>query len=166
MQYNATVHCCWKQNSLINNMGNDFCWLVVKLFRCNFVYVVVLLDFWTNDFMVGSFHQMWGYQMINWFYTMVCLNTWFRLAGWLAGWLAGRYALKLFNAQVVPSQFNHHSILMRCFNWCAQTHTHHSHTNTHTHTPRERERERNRRWCCTHTETCQCCPVTFSYKTA
>lgn len=38
--YNATVHCCWKQNSLINNMGNDFC-LVVKLFRCNFVYVVV-----------------------------------------------------------------------------------------------------------------------------
>ncbi len=29
---------------------------------------------------------------------MVCLNTGF--------WLAGRYAVKLFNAQVVPKQFN------------------------------------------------------------
>ncbi len=57
-------------------------------------------------------------------YSMVCLNTGF--------WLADRYAVKLFNAQVVPSQFNHRSILMRFFNWCTQTNTHHSCTLTHT----------------------------------
>ncbi len=68
------------------------------------------------------------------YYTMVCLNT--RL------WLAVRYALKPFNAQVVPSQFNHRSILMWCFNWCTQSHTHHSHTQTHTHTHTHREGER------------------------
>ncbi len=56
-------------------------------------------------------------------YTMVCQKTLF--------WLAGRCALKMFNVQVVPSQFNHRSILIHCFNWCTQTHTHHLHTNTH-----------------------------------
>ncbi len=75
-------------------------------------------------------------------YTMVCLTTWF--------WLAGRYAVKQFNAQVVPSQFNHCSILMRSFNWCTQTLTHHS--RTHTHTERGREGRRDRVWdCATHT---------------
>ncbi len=56
-------------------------------------------------------------------YTMVCQKTLF--------WLAGRCALKTFHVQVVPSQFNHRSILIHCFNWCTQTHTHHLHTNTH-----------------------------------
>ncbi len=61
---------------------------------------------------------------------MVCLYTQF--------WLAGRHAVKPFNAQVGPSQFNHRSILMRCFNWCTLTNTI---TRSHTHTQRERERE-------------------------
>ncbi len=47
---------------------------------------------------------------------------------------------------VVPGQFNHCSILMRCFNWCILTNTHHSlacaHTHTHTHTHTERKRDK------------------------
>ncbi len=71
---------------------------------------------WRNDLLVSI-------------YSMVCLNTGF--------WLVGR-----FNAQVVPSQFNHSSMLMHCFNWCTLTNTHHSLAHTHTHTHMERERER------------------------
>ncbi len=37
----------------------------------------------------------------------VCLNTGF--------WLAGRFAVKPFITQVLPSQFNHYSLSMRCF---------------------------------------------------
>ncbi len=49
-------------------------------------------------------------------YTMVCQF-----------WLAGRYVLKPFNALVVPSQFNHRSILIRCFHWRTQTHRERGH---------------------------------------
>ncbi len=79
---------------------------------------------WVNDDRIFIF----GWVLYFSIYTMVCLNTGF--------WLAGRYAVKQFNAQVVLGQFNHCSILMRCFNWCTLT-------NTHTHTNTERERERS-----------------------
>ncbi len=88
------------------------------------------------NFRAAPWSLKWSYDVakknIIWCYSMVCLNTRF--------WLAGRCWLNLFNAQVVPGQFNHRSILMHCFNWCTLTNTHHSLTHTHTRGQRERER--------------------------
>ncbi len=88
--------------------------LIIKLYKH---YITQNMIFFIADILA-----VWLTYIYIYIYSMVCLNTGF--------WLVGRYAVKPFNAQVVPSQFNHRSILMCCFYWYTITNTHHSHTHT------------------------------------